>query len=91
MGGRYMKIYRRNYFFLLAQICSLKFKEKFWKKETFNSLENMRTKSTRFVDQHNALSAWKRRNKGLTQINSSKMLNNAVKINLSLLGKAKEQ
>jgi len=61
------------------------FKEKFWEKETFTSLEDMRTKSTHFVDQHNALSAWKRRNKGLTQINPAKMLKDAVKIHLDKL------
>lgn len=61
------------------------FKEKFWEKETFTSLEDMRTKSTHFVDQHNALSAWKKRNKGLTQINPAKMLKDPVKIHLDKL------
>ena len=45
----------------------------------------MRTKSLHFIDQYNALSAWKKRDKRLTQINPAKMLNDDVKINLDKL------
>jgi hypothetical protein len=65
------------------------FKEKFWEKETFTSLEDMRTKSTHFVDQHNALSAWKNRNKPVERINPAKILNNPLKIALGKLALTK--
>ncbi len=61
------------------------FGEKFWDKETFTSLEDMRTESKHFVDQHNALSAWKSRNKSLERINPAKILNNSLKISLDKL------
>ena len=61
------------------------FGDKFWEKEDFTSLEDMRTKSLHFIDQYNALSAWKKRDKRLTQINPAKMLNDDVKINLDKL------
>jgi len=41
------------------------FDEKFWAKETFTNLEDMRAKSTHFVGQYNDLSAWKKRKKSL--------------------------
>ncbi|HJH28048.1 MAG TPA: hypothetical protein C5S37_15090 [Methanophagales archaeon] len=58
---------------------------KFWEKETFTSLEDMRTKSTHFVDQHNALSAWKKRDKGLERIKTVRILKDATEINLDKL------
>ena len=57
------------------------FGSKFWDKDTFLDLEDIRTRSPHFVDQHNDLSAWKRRNKGVTQVNPSKMLKDTVEIN----------
>jgi len=61
------------------------FGEKFWDKEIFANLEDMRTKSTHFVDQHNDLSAWKKRNKEIEQIEPVIMLRDARVINLSKL------
>jgi len=61
------------------------FEEKFWAKETFTSLEDMRAKSTHFVEQYNDLSAWKNRNKPLERINSAKIINNSLKISLGKL------
>nr|QNO50939.1 hypothetical protein BBGANOMO_00013 [Methanosarcinales archaeon ANME-1 ERB6] len=61
------------------------FDEKFWDKETFTSLEDMRAKSTHFVGQYNDLSAWKKRNKSLEQINPARILNNSLKIPLGKL------
>jgi transposase InsO family protein len=61
------------------------FGDKFWEKEDFTSLEDIRTKSLHFIDQYNALSAWNKRDKRLTQINPAKMLNDDVKINLDKL------
>jgi putative transposase len=61
------------------------FDEKFWAKETFTSLEDMRAKSTHFVEQYNDLSAWKNRNKPLERINPAKILNNSLKISLGKL------
>ena len=58
---------------------------KFWEKETFTSLEDMRTKSKHFVDQHNALSAWKKRDKGLERIKPVRILKDAAEINLDKL------
>jgi hypothetical protein len=57
------------------------FKAKFWEKETFTRLEDMRTKSTHFVCQRNDLSAWKKRDKGLEQIEPVRMLKDAAEIN----------
>ena len=45
----------------------------------------MRTKSLHFIDQYNALSAWKKRDKRLTRINPAKMLKDDVEINLDNL------
>ena len=61
------------------------FDEKFWAKETFTNLEDMRAKSTHFVGQYNDLSAWKKRNKSLEQINPARILNNSLKIPLGKL------
>lgn len=61
------------------------FGEKFWDKEIFEDLEDMRTKSTYFVDQHNDLSAWKKRNKEIEQIGPTKMLKDTKEINLNKL------
>lgn len=61
------------------------FEEKFWAKETFTNLEDMRAKSTHFVGQYNDLSAWKKRNKSLEQINPARILNNSLKIPLEKL------
>jgi putative transposase len=58
------------------------FEEKFWAKETFTSLEDMCAKSTHFVEQYNALGAWKNRNKSLEHTNPAKILNNSLKIPL---------
>jgi hypothetical protein len=61
------------------------FDEKFWAKETFTNLEDMRAKSTHFVGQYNDLSAWKKRNKSLEQINPARKLNKSLKIPLGKL------
>ncbi len=58
------------------------FEEKFWAKETFTSLEDMRVKSTHFVEQYNALSAWKKKNEELTEFKTAKMLKDTIKIDL---------
>jgi hypothetical protein len=50
------------------------FGAKFWEKETFVSLEDIRTKSKHFVSQHNDLSAWKKRDKGLAHIEPVRLL-----------------
>jgi len=54
------------------------FGEKFWDKEIFVNLEDMRTKSTHFVDQYNDLSIWKKRHQ---EIEESKPIR-ILKINL---------
>jgi len=61
------------------------FEDKFWDKETFTSLEDMRAKSTHFVEQYNALGRWKNRNKSLEYTNPAKMLNNSLKVPLDKL------
>jgi putative transposase len=61
------------------------FGEKFWEKEVFTSLEDIRTKSKHFVKQHNDLSAWKGRNNVLEQIKPTKILKDATEINLGKL------
>ncbi|MGP8330150.1 MAG: helix-turn-helix domain-containing protein, partial [Methanosarcinaceae archaeon] len=58
---------------------------KFWDKETFTDLEDMRTRSPYFVNQHNNLSAWKKRNEDLEQIKPVRMLKDATEINLNKL------
>ena len=61
------------------------FGAKFWEKETFVSLEDIRTKSKHFVSQHNDLSAWKKRDKGLAHIEPVRLLKNAMEIYLDKL------
>ena len=61
------------------------FGSKFWVKETFTDLEDMRTRSPYFVNQHNNLSAWKKRNEELEQIKPVRMLKDATGINLNKL------
>ena len=57
------------------------FGSKFWDKDTFADLEDIRTRSPHFVGQHNDLSAWKKRDKGLKQIKPVRMLKDTVEIN----------
>ena len=57
------------------------FGSKFWDKDTFADLEDIRTRSPHFVDQHNDLSAWKKRDKGLKQTKPVRMLKDTVEIN----------
>ncbi|HJH32007.1 MAG TPA: hypothetical protein C5S50_07505 [Methanosarcinaceae archaeon] len=45
----------------------------------------MRTRSSYFVDQHNNLSTWKKRNEELEQIKPVRMLKDATEINLNKL------
>jgi len=61
------------------------FEEKFWAKEIFTSLENMRAKSPHFIDQYNDLSAWKHKNQSLEQIKPVRILNNSIVIPLEKL------
>jgi hypothetical protein len=61
------------------------FGAKFWDKETFINLEDMRARSSHFVDQHNDLSAWKKEDEELKQIEPVRLLKNAVEINLNKL------
>ncbi len=61
------------------------FDEKFWAKETFTNLEDMRAKSTHFVGQYNDLSAWKHKNQSLEQIKPVRILNNSIEIPLEKL------
>ena len=56
------------------------FDEKFWAKETFTNLEDMRAKSTHFVGQYNDLSAWKNKNRSLEPINPTRILNKSLEI-----------
>jgi len=61
------------------------FGSKFWDKETFEDMEDIRTRSPHFVDQHNDLGAWKKRNKKLEQIEPVRILKDAAEINLNKL------
>ena len=61
------------------------FGEKFWDKEIFANLEDMRTKSTHFVDQYNDLSIWKKRNTEIEQIEPIRILKGDAEINLNKL------
>ena len=61
------------------------FGAKFWDKETFINLGDMRARSLHFVDQHNALSAWKKKDGELKQIEPLRFLKNAAEINLDKL------
>jgi len=49
------------------------------------NLEDIRTRSKHFVSQHNDLSAWKKQDKGLTQIEPVRLLKNTMKIYLDKL------
>jgi hypothetical protein len=57
------------------------FGSKFWDKETFTDLKDMRTKSTHFVCKYNDLSVWKKRNKELKQTTPIRKLKNSAEIN----------
>lgn len=57
------------------------FNEKFWTKEAFHNLEDMRLKSQLFETQFNDLSAWKKRDKGLLKVNPQRTLKSDVEIN----------
>ena len=57
------------------------FNKKFWLKETFRNIEDMRSKSHSFETQFNDLNAWKKRDKKLSLINPQRMLKNSVEIN----------
>ncbi|PXF54610.1 MAG: hypothetical protein C4B59_17780 [Candidatus Methanogaster sp.] len=61
------------------------FGSKFWDKETFEDMEDIRTRSLHFVDQHNDLGAWKKRNKKLEQVEPVRILKDAAEINLNKL------
>lgn len=61
------------------------FGTKFWEKETFVSLGDIRIKSKHFVSQHNDLSAWKKRDMGLTQIEPVRMLKDVPETNFAKL------
>jgi len=61
------------------------FGSKFWDKDIFADLEDMRTMSLHFVDQYNDLSTWKKRDKGLEHIKPVRMLKNAAEIDLDKL------
>ena len=61
------------------------FGSKFWDKDTFLDLEDIRTRSPHFVDQHNDLSAWKNRGKWLEQFKSVRMLKDATEIDFAKL------
>jgi len=56
------------------------FEAKFWAKETFTNLEDMRAKSMHFVDQYNDLSAWKNKSKSLERINPTRILNKSLEM-----------
>ena len=58
------------------------FGSKFWDKNIFADLEDIRTRSLHFVDQYNDLSTWKKSDKGLKPINPVRMLKNAAEIDL---------
>ncbi|KAF5416709.1 MAG: hypothetical protein C5S38_02585 [Candidatus Methanophagaceae archaeon] len=61
------------------------FEEKFWAKELFTNLENMRAKSPHFIDQYNDFSAWKHKNQSLEWIKHVRILNNSIEIPLGQL------
>ena len=48
-------------------------------------MEDIRTRSLHFVDQHNDLGAWKKRNEKLEQIKPVRILKDAAEINLNKL------
>ena len=61
------------------------FGSKFWDKETFENMEDIRTRSLHFVDQHNDLGAWKKRHEKLERIEPVRILKDAAEINLNKL------
>ena len=61
------------------------FGEKFWDKEIFANLEDMRTKSTHFVGQHNALCVWKKRNEEIESLEPVRILKGDAEINMGKL------
>jgi len=61
------------------------FGSKFWDKETFENMGDIRTKSPHFVDQHNYLGAWKKRNEKLEQIEPVRMLKDVTEVDLNKL------
>ena len=61
------------------------FDTKFWAKETFHDLEDMRLKSNPFEAQFNDLDASKKRNKGLSKVTPGRILKNTVEINYNEL------
>jgi len=61
------------------------FGSKSWDKETFEDMEDIRTRSLHFVDQHNDLGAWKKRNEKLEQIEPVRILKDATEVNLNKL------
>nr|QNO49328.1 hypothetical protein HONBAIEO_00022 [Methanosarcinales archaeon ANME-2c ERB4]QNO49419.1 hypothetical protein JHKIABMC_00025 [Methanosarcinales archaeon ANME-2c ERB4] len=61
------------------------FGSKFWDKETFEDMDDIRTRSPHFVDQHNDLGAWKKRNERLEQTEPVRILKDAAEINLNKL------
>ena len=54
-------------------------------KRPIEDIEDIRTRSLHFVDQHNDLGAWKKRNEELGQIEPGRMLKDAAEINLNKL------
>ena len=61
------------------------FNNKFWTKETFHDLDDMRLKSQLFETRFNDLSTWKNRDKGLSKVVPKKILKSAVEINYNEL------
>ena len=61
------------------------FDTKFWTKETFHDLEDMRLKSNPFESQFNELNTWKKRNKGLLKVTPERILKEIVEINYNEL------
>jgi len=61
------------------------FGSKFWDKETFENMVDIRTRSLHFVDQHNDLGAWKKRHEKLERIEPVRILKDAAEINLNIL------
>ena len=61
------------------------FGSKFWDKETFENMVDIRTRSLHFVDQHNDLGAWKKRHEKLERIGPVRILKDAAEINLNKL------
>jgi len=62
-----------------------RFNTNFWTKETFLDLEDMCLKSQPFETQFNELSAWKKRDKGLTNFTPERILKSDVEIDYNEL------